>query len=420
MITAQIALRNVFRHKTRSLITVSAIAFGCTAVIFVGGFFEDILYKMRESYIKAHTGHLQIYKQGFFEKGSGKPFDYLIDHPEQLIPLISSIDGVSAVTQRLQFAGLISTGETTLSCFGQGVEPEREPAIRLTGHPETRKDLASLSGAVIEDGEPLDRRDPYGIIVGKGLAAGMDVAVGTNLVLLTHTVGGSINALDVTMKGSFFTSSKAFDDYAVRLPLSTAQQLLQTTAVQSLVVMLKKTEDTSRAKHAIERVVADQHLDLELKTWDELSDFYVKTKAFLERLFMILKLVVAIIVILSIYNTMNMAVLERTSEIGTIMALGTKRSGVLRLFLYEGAALGILGGGLGLLVGSSLTLLVKHIGIPMPPPPGATLSWLSEPIVVPSVLAFAFFLSVVTALISSCCPAYKASRLEIAEALRRA
>ena len=60
MMTWQIALRNVFRHTARSLITISAIAFGCTAIIFVGGFFEDLFYKMRESYIKGHTGHLQV------------------------------------------------------------------------------------------------------------------------------------------------------------------------------------------------------------------------------------------------------------------------------------------------------------------------------------------------------------------------
>ena len=84
--TFQIALRNVFRHRTRTLITLSAIAFGCVSLIFTGGFFEDIFYKMQESYIRAHTGHLQVNRKGFSEHGNARPFDYLIDKPEALIP----------------------------------------------------------------------------------------------------------------------------------------------------------------------------------------------------------------------------------------------------------------------------------------------------------------------------------------------
>ena len=157
---------------------------------------------------------------------------------------------------------------------------------------------------------------------------------------------------------------------------------------------------------------------MEVASWEELSDFYVKSRKFFHQLFLILKLVVAIIVILSIYNTMTMAVLERTKEIGTMMALGTSPRGVIRLFLYEGAALGIIGGLAGIAAGSALTLLIAQAGIPMPPPPGSTMTWTSEPMVVAAVLRFALGLSFVTALISSWYPAYRASRLEIAQALR--
>jgi len=73
---------------------------------------------------------------------------------------------------------------------------------------------------------------------------------------------------------------------------------------------------------------------------------------------------------------------------------------------------------LGILAGGGMTLLISRIGIPMPPPPGATMPWLSEPKVLPSGLLFAFSLSLLTSILSSLYPAYKASRLEIAQALR--
>lgn len=415
---ARIALRNCFRHKTRSLITISAIAFGCVAIIFVGGFFEDLFFKMRESYIKGHTGHIQIYRRGYVEHGSAKPFDYLIEQPEAVLPLIRQMPGVVSVSRRLEFAGLISTGDTTVSCIGQGVEPAYEPSIRASEVSDRKQDLPSMGGSVIETGEPLDDRDRFGAVLGRGLASGMDAKIGDGVILVAHTVGGSINALDVTVRGLFFTSAKAFDDRALRLPLETAQELLQTQDVQALVVMLARTDQTAQVRSELERLFAERKLDLELRSWDELSDFYLKTRHLFGRMFFVLKLVIAIIVVLGIYNTMNMAVLERTNEIGTIMALGTKRRGVWTLFLFEGAALGVMGGLLGLTLGTLITLIVHAVGIPMPPPPGATMTWISEPIVVPSVLAYAFFLGLVTAILSACYPAYKASRLEIADALR--
>lgn len=420
MITLKIAIRNIFRHKTRSIITLSAIAFGCISLIFVGGFFEDVFFKMRESYIKAHTGHIQIFRKGFFEKGSAEPFNYLIDKPEEIISLIKKIRGVKYATQRLEFSGLLSTGETTISFIGQGIEPKNEPMLMLS---ET-KDLKKLSqnilvgSGIIEQGKNLKNTDTYSVILGKGLARGIDIKMGDGVILVTNTVGGSINALDVIVKGVFFTSSKAFDDRFLRLPLSTAQKLLYTNSVQSLVIMLNNTNDTIEIKKELEGLFKQENLDLELKTWDELSDFYTKTVQLFNRFFLILKIVIAIIVILSIFNTMNMAVLERVSEIGTIMALGTKRSGVLKLFLFEGAGLGIIGGLIGVILGVLTIMLISHIGITMPPPPGATTYWLSEPMIVPSILVFAFLLSIITSLISSLYPAYMACRLEIADALR--
>lgn len=419
MITIKIAVRNIFRHRTRTIITLSTIVFGCIALIFAGGFFEDIFFKMRESYIKAHTGHIQIYKEGFGDKGRLEPYNYLIENPQGIISLLNAIEGIKFVTPRLQFSGLISTGDNTISFMGMGLDPKYERATQFDARDLKRAmNNVTLEGVAVIQGDTLSESDTYSVMLGKGLAQAMGAKIGDALVLLTNTTSGSVNALDVTVKGIFFTSSKAFDDHFLRLPLSTAQKLLNTESVQSLVVMLNKTEDTQRVKKELERIFIAKHLDLELKSWDELSDFYIQTVKLFNRLFFILKIVIVVIVILSIFNTMNMAVLERISEIGTIMALGTKRSGIINLFMYEGIALGVIGGSMGIVFGVIVTSLISRIGIPMPPPPGATMQWLSEPKIVPAILIFTFILSVAISIISSLYPAYAASRLEIADALR--
>ncbi len=419
MIAIKVAIRNIFRHRTRTIITLSTIVFGCAALIFVGGFFEDVFFKMRESYIKAHTGHIQIYEKGFLDNGRIEPYNYLIKAPEKICSLINKIEGVRFITSRLQFSGLISTGENTISFIGMGVEPKYETAMKFNdADPVKSMEKMAVGGVVIAEGDTFSLNDSFNVMLGKGLASAIGAKINDGLVLLTNTTSGSVNALDVNVKGIFFTSSKAFDDHFLRLPLPTAQKLLGTDSVQTLVVMLNKTEDTTRVKNELISLFKQNNLNLELKTWDELSDFYTQTVKLFDRFFFILKAVIIIIVILSIFNTMNMAVLERISEIGTIMALGTKKRGVLSLFMYEGAALGIIGGSIGVIFGIIVTSIISRIGIPMPSPPGATMPWLSEPKIVPGMLVFVFWLSIVTSLISSLFPAYKASRLEIADALR--
>ena len=409
----RLAIRNVFRNKVRSLVTLAAIAFGCISLIVAGGFFEDTFLQMREGVIHSHLGHIQVYTKGYLEKGSARPFDYMIENPDEIKKLISSIEHVKLVTPRITFSGLLSTGENTIAVIGQGVNPEGEQVISVI---ETVK--GQNTGVAIQAGENLSQSDMYDVILGRGLAKAIGSKVGDFVILVSNTIGGALNALDMKVKGVFFTASKEFDDRAVRMPITATQTLLRTDQVQTLVVLLDKTENTDLVKKDILHLFKNKELGLELKPWYELSDFYNKTVELYGRQFLVLKLIIAIIVVLSIFNTINMSVWERTREIGTIMALGAKKREVLKLFLLEGLVLGVLGGLIGITLGTGLAQLISFIGIPMPPPPGATVSWVAHVKVVPALLFSSFLIALISSLVSSFYPALKASRLIIADALR--
>jgi len=407
----KLAVRNVFRNKVRSVITLAAIAFGCISLIVAGGFFEDIFLQLREGVIHSHIGHIQVYKKGYLEKGSARPFDYMIENPDEIKKLISSIEHVKLVTPRIAFSGLLSTGENTVSVIGQGVNPEGEQAISVI---ETVK--GTTTGLAIEAGENLSQSDMYDVILGRGLVKAMGLKIGDFIILVCNTISGALNAMDMKVKGTFFTISKEFDDRAVRMPIAAAQTLLRTDKVQTLVVLVDKTENTDQVKKQLLYLVEDK--DLELKPWYELADFYNKTVELYGRQFLVLKFIIAIIVILSIFNTINMSIWERTREIGTIMALGSRRREVLKLFLLEGLVLGILGGLIGIAAGTVLAYLISLVGIPMPPPPGATVGWTAHIKIVPQLLVASFSIALISSLVSSFYPAFKASRLIIADALR--
>lgn len=401
-----LALRNIGRSRARSLLTLSAIAAGCASIILAGGFIADTVRTITDSYIRQFVGHLRIYQEGHLEQGLTRPFDYLISDAAKVRTALLDVPHVRSVGPRLGFAGLVSTGDTTLSFIGEGIDPAAEPQLAT--------DAQITSGQFLRSGET------YHAVLGVGLANALSLKPGGSIVLVTNTRQGAINGADATVDGVFRTADKAFDDRIIRLPLELAQKLLRLDQAQTLVVQLDETDHTRSAQAAIQALIGREGWPLVVKRWDELeqADFVVKIGPFYDRIFLVLKLIILAVVTLSVFNTMNMAVLERIGEIGTLMAVGTRSARVMRLFLYEGLLLGFLGGFLGLALGVTGALVVSHVGIPMPSPPGSTVTWVARIAVVPSVLVGAFAQSVVMAGVSALWPAYKASRLEIGEALR--
>ncbi len=77
----KLALRNIFRQRVRSVITLAAIVFGVVGLILSGGFVQDIFVQLGEAIIQSETGHVQVFREGFREKGNRQPDRYLIDDP---------------------------------------------------------------------------------------------------------------------------------------------------------------------------------------------------------------------------------------------------------------------------------------------------------------------------------------------------
>jgi putative ABC transport system permease protein len=402
----KLAIRNVFRNRRRSLITLLAMGFGAAAIIVFGGFVHSIYFGVRESTIKSQVGHIQIYRKGYSEKGSLAPFDYLIKDYAGLRAELMKLEHVKTVTGRLGFSGLVSTGDSTTSFVGLGVDPQGEV------------ELSSM--AIIVDGQDLTSRHPRHIVMGLGLARAFGVKPGEDLTLLSSTKAGAINALAVKVRGMWESGEKAYDDRFLKLSLTEVQRLLDVEGdeVQSVVLLLDRTEHTAIVREKIEQLIQERNLELEIKTWEDLALRYHQVRELFGRIFAVLTLIVSIMVVFGITNTMTMAIFERTREIGTVMALGTKRRGVISMFVLEGLTLGALGGVLGVLLGIGLAYVISAVGIQLPPPPGSTRGFLVQIFVVPDVLMQAFRLSLVTATLASLYPAWRAARVNVVEALR--
>ncbi len=399
---ARLALRNMLRNRRRSLFALAAISFGVIAILLAGGFIEYLLEAMRESTIHSQLGHIQVSRSGYHAGGQADPFAFLLPQRSPELGALETLDHVKVVAPRLYFSGLLSHDETTVSFTGQGIEAATETDLN--------------KGVAIVTGNDLRPDAANQVILGVGLAHNVGVEVGDAVVVLTNTEAGSINAVELTVAGTFRTSAKAFDDSALRIHIDTARALLKAQGSHTWIVLLDDTKQTMPVYQAV-----SSQLDTstyEVKPWHALADFFNKTVKLFGRQVMLVALIIGLLILLSISNTMMMNVMERTNEIGTLMAVGLKRKRIRTLFLCEGLLLGFLGGLLGAGLGWLLAQLISWIGIPMPAPPGMSVGFTAEILVTPKLMGLGFLIAFIATTLATVYPAVKAARHDIVDALR--
>ena len=404
--TLKIAIRNVFRNRRRTSLTLLSIIFGSVAIIFIGGYIDYSFYGLRETTIRSEIGHIQIYKKGFSTlSGNETSEKYLLDKKNvaSIEKILQTNPVIVQYAKRLSIVGLISNGDKNAIFVGQGVEAEKESQLS--------------SSLTIESGSDFIEGDSYKILLGKDLAKQLHVKLGSRVTLLTTTYSGSMNAIDFEVIGIISRGVKSLDDKLVRIPLYNAQELLGTHGVDRIVLLLKDTPQTNSVFSWLKKELSQ--FPIEMKSWENLADYYFQVRKLYLNIFKVLSFVVLIIIIFSIANTLSMSVMERTSELGTLRAIGTSRIRVLLMFVLEGLVLGVVGGILGVLSGCLVAFIVNSLGgLYMEPPPGFSTGYQIFILISPRILIFSFFVSFVSAGISSFLPALKAARLKVVDALR--
>jgi putative ABC transport system permease protein len=402
MLLLKLGSRNIFRHRVRTAVTLAAIAFGVAGLIISGGFVRDMFIQLAEAIIHSQSGHLQLARAGFFSEGFRSPERFLIADPKLEQDFLTAVPGVADSMARINFSGLLSNGKTDLPIIGQGIEAAKEANLGTY--------------LMIQEGRQLSEHDRYGIAVGHGVANALKLKPGDGATLLVSTADGAMNTLDVEVIGVFRSFSQEYDSRAIKISLAAAQELLASRGVNVLVVALRQTPDTEQVAKIVGKHASEA--GLEIKTWQDLNEFYQGAVAFYDREFGVLRLIILLMVLLSVINAINMSAFERIGEFGTMRAVGNRSGDIFALVMIEGALTGFLGALLGTVVGISLALGISYVGIPMPPPPNSSLPYTARIQVVFSVVAGAFLTGLGGAVLASILPAFRVGRIPLAAALR--
>ena len=460
MRTFSLALRNLLRNRRRSLTTLFAMAIGAVTILVFGGYSRDITYSLQTSFV-LRGGHIQVQRKDYFLYGSGNPAAYGIADYKRVIdaivkdPVLAPM--VTVVTPTISLGGIAGNFAASVSrtVIGSGVvvadrirmRQWNDYALPIKLAPFALKDTAE-DAVVIGTGvaRVLELCQPLGVPdcpkhdkpeVATGASAPADISAlaaleaqpakasgEARIELLAANVHGAPNVASLVVVKAEKQGFKELDDMFVGMHLAQAQRLLygnekpQATAV---AVQLAHTSQIPAAKARLAELLATtlKGEPLEVQDFEVLNPFYGQAVGMFAAIFGFMAVLISAIVLFTVGNTMSMAVIERTAEIGTLRAMGLRRSGIRRLFMCEGLLLGVIGAIVGVAASVGVAWLINHAGMTWLPPgqvdrvPLTVRVWGETRMMLGTGAGLAL-----VAVVSAWWPARRAARMLVVDALR--
>ncbi len=402
----KIAWRNVRRNGRRSLLSGSAIGIAAMAIVLmfalIAGMKDDLAWNV-QTY---STGRIRVRHKDFDENEQLNPLHLRVMDPGVLVEKIDSLEGVSAVSPRINFPGLADPNDKNVKSMGVGVDFKHE--IDFQDIPKYLKE-----GRVPVSGSKET-------LIGSGLARKLDVDLGDKFTVITTTMRRSPNAMTFEVAGIIQLPYPMVDNLLFFVSLDRAQKLTGLgDAATEILVKFDDSISDKKARAAVQSVLREGG-DTTARNWTELNALV----AYISLAQMIYNYIGFIFFLLAstvIINTTMMVIFERTREIGTIGAMGMKGGEIVKLFFLEAAMIGVMGSFVGTIVGTIFAWILSKTGINL----AAAMEGVNMEIsgvmytklnLRSTVLVF-FFGSIIAAL-ASLLPSRRAAKIEPAEALR--
>ena len=463
--TLSLAWRNLLRNRRRSAATLAAMTLGLVTVLLFGGYVKDVRYGLQTDFVQL-SGHLQLQHKDYHLLGSGNPAAYGIADYQRIVRVVKD-DPVLApmlvvVTPTLQFGGIAGNALAGVSrtVFVDGVVVEDQNRMREWNDyafPALTKRL-SLSGTSADS-----------VVIGTGVARVLQLCAQLNvpdcaaqapqaetaaealpgdiaalaqpiektrpdanaqrhprIEILAATARGAPNVAGLSVLSAEYQGIKELDDAYVGMHLAQAQKLVYGSAppqVTAIALQLAHTAQMPLARARLDELLRTSLKDdpLHVLDYETLNPFYGQAMSMFAAMFGFIAVLIGAIVLFTVSNTMGMAVVERTGEVGTLRAIGLRRSAIRAMFVTEGLLLGCFGALVAIAAAMVLAWTINHIGLTWLPPGRI------EPIPLAVRVAgeYGMLLGgaavlVVVAALSAIVPAARAARMNIVDALRHA
>lgn len=414
-INAKMALRNIWRNKRRSILTILALALSTAILVFMLSWQFGAYETMINAMVRMQSGHLQIQANGYQER---KDMYLVVPQPERIEKILKKIKEVRAYTFRSNAFALLSSEKRTYGAFIIGVDPSLEGTV-------------SPVPDLVREGKFLSPDSNNGVVMGKLLAKNLKVNIGDEVVLLGQGKDGSVAATVVKVQGIFSSGQDELDRTTLFISLPFFQEVFSMgDSVHQVIILLDSLKSVDRVKGLLQEALkslAETSVDtktgqLVIIDWVEALPGLVEAIKMDLSSGLIFYIILVVIVAFSIMNTFLMAVFERKKEFGILIAIGVKPPRLAGILLLESILMTFTGISIGIVLGSIITLyfqshgitiagasdLLRQYGLPARMYP--MLSFLSIISGAAIVLIITFF--------AACYPALLAMRIRPVEAIR--
>lgn len=394
------ATRDLARNVRRTLLSALALGMGLALLLLMASVVRGEIRDFIEKTIRLQSGHLQIQASSYDQDKTSLLWEDLIDDPNRIVSMVSTLPDVLLATPRLVASGIVSFGDVSKGVQVVGIDPNSEAS-------------APFRDGIV-DGNYITPDDRDGLLMGQTLANKLKLKAGDTILLLANTSNGDVNEQTFTIRGIFSTHTPGFDEGTIFLPIAKAQAITQTDGhASNIFIMLKDREKTNTV---ISQLQTTQY---KVRTWEEMNALISQMESFAGAYMVVLYLIVLGVTATVVVNALIMAVFERTREIGILSAIGMRSSRIMAMFLTESAVLAGIGIVFGLALGSLFLTYATKVGFYIGNM-GVTGFALPDRLygyIVPGDVVTLTITALVVTLIASLYPAILAARMQPVEAL---
>lgn len=404
MINFKIAWRNIWRNKLRSSVVILAVTVGLFGGLASTGIMKGMVIDLVKNGIHSQISHIQIHNNDFVKNNE---VQYIIEESAEKTGEISKQNAVTGVTERTKCYSMASTASKGLGVMMNGIIPEDE--ITVTNIHEKL-----IDGAYFES-EKKNR-----ILISEKLAKKLNAKVKSKIILTFQDYEGNLGGASFKVEGIYKTQNSTYDEMNVFVKKVDMDRLLmmpQNTS-HEIAVLLENDEATSATNEIIKKLIPNYLVE----PWFEIDPYLNLSYSMTSFMLLIFMSIIMLALGFAIVNTMLMVVLERTKELGMIMAIGMNKFKVFKMIMWETSMLAMVGGIIGILITMLFTWHFGQAGIDISAYADGFGTVGYSSIMYPFLSLFDYIqvviLVMITGLIASIFPTIRALKMNPAEATR--
>lgn len=373
----KLAFLNLFRNMRRTLSTGVAICIGFVGLNLLGAYIFRVKKALDTTAVySALNGHLKIYKKDSLTGFSVNPKKYIITEKE-IIDIENVLrnglaDKLDYIGKNLNGSALISNGNLSHPVLFYSFEPEiYAKSITQPAMYEWAKDWVLPSQfenvKLFKENNEVVSLTPK---IADILSLKYPLTQNESLQLAGRTFDGDLNAVNVELGAEHTTGMQFLEDSLILVPLKKIQELFIETGVESISVYLKSYENLNEHKVLIAKWLTEININADVFLYydEKINSIYLGTIGFLIVMGSFFVFLIGTAVSLSIVNSLTMGIIERTREIGTLLAVGFKRKDVKQLFVLEGLILSLASIIVGIGISFIIAFFINKLNIRFTPP----------------------------------------------------